>query len=118
MFKIFICLLLITSLAILSSGCCSIVKGNRQLVTVTSEPTGAKVKIDGMKGRTPFSQSLSRDKDYIVEVSKEGYETEQRQITKSFGLIFSAVPTILSISVSERSKKSSFTFNLSALILI
>jgi len=40
--------------------------------------------MDGYKGTTPYSVSLDRSKDYVVEVSKEGYATEQRQITHSF----------------------------------
>lgn len=80
----FISLLLAVSILVVSSGCCSITRGNRQLVTITSEPTGAKVKMDGYKGTTPYSVSLDRSKDYVVEVSKEGYETEQRQVTHSF----------------------------------
>jgi len=84
MFKKSICLLLAVSVGFLASGCCSIIHGNRELVTITSEPTGAKVKMDGYKGTTPYTVSLDRSKDYVAEVSKEGYETEQRQITHSF----------------------------------
>jgi len=84
MFKKGICLLLVLSVGFLSSGCCSIIHGNRQLVSFTSEPTGAKVKMDTYKGTTPYTVSLDRSKDYVAEISKEGYETEQRQITHSF----------------------------------
>lgn len=84
MFKKFVCLLLIISFVVSSSGCATIVHGNRQLVTINSEPEGATVKIDGLKGKTPYSTSLARNQDYIANISKEGYKDEQVQITKSF----------------------------------
>ena len=113
MFKKVVCLLLVVSLTILSSGCCSLVKGNRQLVTVDSEPSGAKVKIDGLKGKTPYSASLSRGKDYIVTVSKEGYETEQVQISKSFGVlaIFGNIPWLLIGAIVDFASGSAYNLN-------
>jgi len=42
------------------------------------------VKVDGLKGKTPFSPSLARNNDYVVTIKKEGYKEEQVQITKSF----------------------------------
>jgi len=97
MFKRGVCLLVLVSFVFLSSGCATIVKGNRQLVTINSTPPGAKVKIDGLKGTAPYSASLSRGQDYVVTVSKDGYNTEQRQITKSFGAlsIFGNLPWLL-----------------------
>ena len=67
-----------------TTGCATIVHGNRQTVTINSEPSGASVKVDGLKGRTPFSASLARNNDYVVSIKKEGYKEEQVQITKSF----------------------------------
>ena len=54
------------------------------MVTINSEPDGATVKIDGLKGKTPFSASLARNNDYVVSIKKQGYKEEQVQITKSF----------------------------------
>ena len=67
-----------------TTGCATIVHGNRQTVTINSEPDGATVKIDGLKGKTPFSASLARNNDYVVSIKKKGYKEEQVQITKSF----------------------------------
>ena len=75
---------LAVSLAWTTIGCATIVHGNRQTVTINSEPAGASVRIDGLKGKTPFSTSLARNNDYVVSVKKEGYQEEQVQITKSF----------------------------------
>lgn len=68
----------------LTMGCATIVHGNRQNVTINSEPQGALVRLDGLKGRTPFSASLARNQDYVVTIQKEGYKEEQIQINKSF----------------------------------
>lgn len=76
--------ILIVSIVFLSSGCSTITKGNRQLITISSSPAGAKVKIGGLKGTTPYTADLATDKDYIAEVSLEGYEDQQVQIVKSF----------------------------------
>jgi len=72
------------SLMWVTTGCATIVHGNRQTVTIDSEPTGASVRIDGLKGKTPFSASLARNQDYVVSIKKEGYKEEMIQITKSF----------------------------------
>ena len=70
---------------IVSSGCSTLVKGNRQMITINSEPTGAKVKLsNGLKGTTPYSANLETNNDYIAEVSMDGYEQQQVQITKQF----------------------------------
>ena len=76
--------ILAVSLAWATTGCATIVHGNRQNVTINSEPQGALVKIDGLKGRTPFSASLARNQDYVVTIQKEGYKEEQIQINKNF----------------------------------
>lgn len=87
MFKKSLCLLLVFVFGVMSSGCATITRGDRQLVSIASNPSGAQVKIDGLKGTTPYSASLARNKDYVVEVSKDGYETEQKQIIHSFGAL-------------------------------
>ena len=82
--KSVVSILLAVSLAWVTSGCATIVHGNRQTVTINSEPEGASVKVDGLKGKTPFSASLARNNDYVVSIKKAGYQEEQIQITKSF----------------------------------
>lgn len=77
-------IILSLSLLWITTGCATIVHGNRQAVTITSEPTGASVRVDGLKGKTPFSASLARNQDYVVSIKKEGYKEEMIQITKSF----------------------------------
>lgn len=58
-------------------GCGTIVHGSSQTVMISSEPAGATVKIDnGMTLTTPSSVKLERKKDYVVQISKEGFQTQ------------------------------------------
>ena len=65
-------------------GCGTIVHGTRQDISINSKPTGAKASVADLTITTPSSVSLSRDKDYVVTVEKEGYQPKQAQITRSF----------------------------------
>jgi hypothetical protein len=95
------------------SGCATIIKGNNQMVTINSEPGDAKVILDGLKGKTPYTAKLSRNKEYVVTISKEGYETEQIQINKNFGLlaIFGNLPWLLVGVIVDLCTGSAYNLN-------
>jgi len=60
-----------------STGCGTIVHGSSQTVNISSEPAGAKISLNnGTVLTTPSSAKLKRNKDYIVTISKEGYQTQ------------------------------------------
>jgi PEGA domain len=67
-------LMLIASVTL--SSCATILKGPRQTVFITSEPSGAKVEINGVNyGVTPTEVSLKKGFDgQTISLSKEGYE--------------------------------------------
>ena len=66
---------------LLGIGCATIIHGRSQDLTFASEPSGATVKIDGaVKGVTPTSITLRRNKHYIVSFEKNGYESEEQTI--------------------------------------
>ena len=68
------------------SGCATIVKGTTQEVPVSSEPTGARVSVDGSAaGTTPTTVTLSRKSNHMVTIEKEGFQSESVAITKSMG---------------------------------
>ena len=53
-------------------------------MSVTSEPSGATVEVDGSEiGETPVTRSLDRGSQHTVEISMDGYESEQISIRKS-----------------------------------
>jgi hypothetical protein len=56
-----------------TSSCASIVSGTKQSVTVTSDPPGAEISIDGKAaGKTPLAVDLRRKEDHVIKGFKEG----------------------------------------------
>jgi len=56
------------------TGCASIISGQNQDLTVTSQPEALCVTINGDSyGTTPVVASLPRGKNYIVQIRKENY---------------------------------------------
>lgn len=79
-------LALIVSAALLSGGCASIVKGTTQAIPVSSNPTGADVKLDGnLVGQTPVTVQAKRKGDHLLTIEKAGYQSESVAITRSIG---------------------------------
>jgi len=86
-------LILALAVAFLFSGCASIIHGPIQTVDFTSQPTGAKVTIDGKEyGMTPQSVDLrrmgrlkgeSQEKNaYNVKIELEGYYPYELEIKR------------------------------------
>lgn len=77
-------IILTVSTVTLTTGCATIVKGTTQVIPVSSEPTGARVSVDGSaSGTTPTSVTLSRKSNHMVTIEKDGYQSESVAITKS-----------------------------------
>lgn len=73
---------LVLSLAL--SSCCTIVNGKYDDVNVSSNVTGATVKVDGLeKGKTPCNVEVKRTGGQVLTVEKAGYETHSTQLTTS-----------------------------------
>ena len=71
----------------LVTGCCSIIHGTSQEIGVGSNPTGAKVFVNGMgKGKTPLVMDLKRKNSHIIKIELEGYEPFETTIIKSVSL--------------------------------
>ncbi len=61
---------------IVLAGCATLLKGNKEDVMITSDPTGASVSINGQPmGTTPYVARVASSKDLDVELSKPGYKT-------------------------------------------
>jgi hypothetical protein len=66
-----------------ASGCASIIHGNHQDVGISSSPTNAAVKIDGViVGNTPVNAKLTRKDNHIVSIELLGYEPYQATLTR------------------------------------
>ena len=76
--------ILVTNLlivAILASGCATIVTGQYQNISVTSEPPGATVRIyNGMSITTPGSFKLVRNQRYTLVAEYPGAEPQQKKL--------------------------------------
>ena len=83
--KSFLCVLL--AISFMSQGCCSIFTSEPQLISVDSKPEGAKVRIGQHKGTTPYSVSLPRGNNYVIEASLVG-ETQTRAMNKNIEPVY------------------------------
>ena len=71
---------------ILTSGCATIVKGTTQGITVSSEPSGADIHVDGtLVGQTPVSVEMERKRDHLVRIERDGYEPRTVPVIKTVG---------------------------------
>ena len=70
---------------------CSLFGGSSQNFSVSSDPMGATVRINGQQvGVTPLQQQVSRRGDLLVEVEKAGYKSQFRQTSRklsSLGIV-------------------------------
>jgi hypothetical protein len=70
--------------AISMTGCATIVSGTTQKVSVTSQPSGAKVTADGKTtSTTPTDFTLERKNDHTLEFSKDGYKSSTVMLKKT-----------------------------------
>lgn len=69
---------------LLATAGCSFLVSSQQRITVTSDPPGARVIINGnVAGVTPLQTSIARREEALIMVSKPGYQTVTRTTTKS-----------------------------------
>jgi hypothetical protein len=58
-------------------GCATMIRGTKDSLQVSSEPTGALVELsDGQKGTTTCQFTCARNQSMLVKISKEGYHPE------------------------------------------
>lgn len=63
-------------------GCATIVNGKTQEISVSTVPPGATVLIDGQQALvTPLKTELRRNKDYVLTIMKDGYQTQIVPVT-------------------------------------
>ena len=92
--------------------CATLFAPKKTTVSVTSEPRGADVIVNGYKmGVTPVELSLDNDKDYAIEYKKEGYEKVVKMIGTKTGagwiildVLFGLVPVIVDAATGDWKK--------------
>ena len=74
--------LLVTSVFLFQS-CATLIRGPSQEIPITSNPTGAKVIVDGkMAGDAPLSLDLKRGKSHIIRIEKQDYNPAVIEISQ------------------------------------
>ncbi len=70
--------------AVLTTGCASIINGTNDSVTI-SAPADTSVYIDGQKtGTGDVTATLKRGKTYVISAKKEGCESQNLETSTSF----------------------------------
>ncbi|MGA2784857.1 MAG: PEGA domain-containing protein [Candidatus Bathyarchaeia archaeon] len=85
------------------NGCATIFHGMSDKIDFSSDPTGAKVYVNGqLMGTAPLELKLESKHSYNIEFRKEGYEDKTVVVTNSVGagwivldVIFGLVPVIV-----------------------
>ena len=71
-----------------SSGCATIFTGSSQQMTVSSQPPGARVFVDGAyTGVTPMTLILKTERDHTVTLQHEGFQDTISPVTREFNPI-------------------------------
>lgn len=77
-------LILLVSLSFTS--CATLFHGSTDGVNFSSDPSGAKVYVNGdLLGTTPFALNLKSNKTYTLEFKKDGYESKSVLLNSSVG---------------------------------
>jgi len=73
----------LTILCISVGGCGTVLHGTKQDVGITSQPTGANVKVDGANvGITPVIAQMARNRGHVVRVEMPGYQPADVIVTR------------------------------------
>ena len=76
-------------LAMVASGCATIIDGSSQPVTFNSSPNGARIYVNGMElGTTPLTMAVKRSKTTMILAKKNGYEDQQLALQTKTNSLF------------------------------
>jgi hypothetical protein len=71
--------------AVAGAGCATMFTGSAQQVTVSSQPPGARVFVNGgYSGVTPVSLLLRTERDYTVTLQREGFRDATAPLVREF----------------------------------
>ena len=62
-------LVIVSAVAVATSGCATIISGNSQTITINSTPSGAHVRIGHQTGTTPVTLHVPKGDSYPIEIS-------------------------------------------------
>lgn len=68
------------------SGCATLFAGGSEEISLSSDPSGAKVLVNGQnEGKTPMTFKAKKGKEYDFEFVKEGFESKTFRLMYSVG---------------------------------
>lgn len=75
--------LILASVLITLAGCVTMMQGTSQGVAISSNPTGAMIRVNGeQKGITPAVLDLSRKGNHLVSLQLDGYQPYEAALSK------------------------------------
>lgn len=75
--------ILILGSTLLFTGCATLTSSTVQSININSNPSGAKVYIDGEdRGTTPQKVDLKRKENHVVKIELAGYQPHEIKLTK------------------------------------
>ncbi|HPR65263.1 MAG TPA: PEGA domain-containing protein [Thermoanaerobaculia bacterium] len=100
--KILILAAVVIPVIFLMLACASIMQGTRQDVGFSSNPSGAKITVDGQfMGVTPTVLELKRKKNHIVKLELEGFQPYEATLSRKVSgwvwgnLVFGGIPGLI-----------------------
>lgn len=90
--------------AVLLGGCGTVFGGKHQTVSVSSSPDNARVSVEpeGQRLRTPTVVELERGREYLVTLSRSGYESREVRVRSKLrplilvaDIVFGVVPVVV-----------------------
>ena len=82
--------------ALATGGCATMFTGSTQQLTVSSQPPGARVMLNGVySGVTPVALLLKTEHDYVLTLQREGYRDTTGTVFREFNPV--AVLNLLSL---------------------
>ena len=69
-------------LVLTGAGCATLIRGSTQIIPVQTAPAAATFDVGGFAYTTPTTLELERKNEYILEFSKDGYESSRIRISK------------------------------------
>lgn len=74
----------IALVVVFGSGCATITRGTNEAFVIESDPPGAEASLsNGLRCSIPCSLIVKRRGDFVVTITKEGYETVTATVTSS-----------------------------------
>lgn len=83
-------LLITITIGLLSlAGCSTMINTTTQEVELKSNPSNAKITVDGKKfGTSPQVVNIDRNSDHVIKFELDGYEPYETQLTRKMSLWF------------------------------